>query len=46
VDEAYLRHSILEPAADIVEGYQPVMPKVEMTDEELNALIEYLKSLR
>ena len=46
VDEAYLRHSILEPAADVVEGYQPVMPKVEMTDEEVNALVEYLKSLR
>ena len=46
VDEAYLRHSILEPMADVVEGYQPVMPKLEMTDEELNALVEYLKSFR
>jgi cytochrome c oxidase subunit 2 len=46
VDEAYLRRSILEPMADVVEGYQPVMPKLEMTDEEVNALVEYLKSLR
>ena len=26
VDEAYLRRSILEPNADVVKGFQPVMP--------------------
>jgi cytochrome c oxidase subunit 2 len=46
VDEAYLRRSILEPMADVVQGYQPVMPTLEMTDEEVNALVAYLKSLR
>jgi len=46
VDDEYIRRSILEPAADVVEGYQPVMPKVEIADEEINAIMEYLKSLR
>jgi cytochrome c oxidase subunit 2 len=47
VDEAYIRRSILEPAADIVEGYQPVMPPQAgvITDEEITALTEYLKGL-
>jgi cytochrome c oxidase subunit 2 len=45
VDEEYVRRSIVEPGADVVEGYDPVMPKVEMTEEELAAIIEYLKTL-
>ncbi len=45
IDEAYIRRSIMDPAADVVEGYPPVMPKLEITDEEINALVEYLKSL-
>jgi cytochrome c oxidase subunit 2 len=45
IDEDYLRRSIVDPAADIVDGYQPVMPKLEITEEELRALVEYLKSL-
>lgn len=44
-DEEYIRRSILEPTADVVEGYEPVMPKVDATEEEIAALIEYLKSL-
>jgi cytochrome c oxidase subunit 2 len=45
VDEDYLRKSILEPMADIVEGYDPVMPPQGnlLTDAELEAIIEYLK---
>jgi cytochrome c oxidase subunit 2 len=46
VDEAYLRRSLLDPMADVVEGYPPVMPKLEMTDEEVNAIVAYLESLR
>jgi cytochrome c oxidase subunit 2 len=44
VDEEYLRRSILEPAADIVEGYEPLMPAQGnlLTDAELEAIIEYL----
>ena len=45
-DEAYLRKSILEPNADVVKGFPPIMPSQKMTDEELNELINYLKELK
>lgn len=45
-DEAYLRKSLLDPQADIVKGFPPVMPpqKGAFTDAELDALINYLKT--
>lgn len=48
VDENYLRRSILEPQADIVAGYDPVMPTYQglLKDRELDALIAYIKSLK
>ncbi len=45
-DEEYLRKSVLEPAADIVEGYPNIMPKLPATREELDAIVEYLKTLK
>jgi cytochrome c oxidase subunit 2 len=46
-DENYIRESILEPAARVVAGYEPVMPTYQgrIKDEEIIAIIEYLKSL-
>lgn len=46
-DEQYIRNSILNPGAQIVEGYQPIMPtfKGQVTEEQLNALVAYIKSL-
>lgn len=46
-DENYLRTSILEPSTDIVEGYQNVMPSYQgqLNDEQINAIIEYIKTL-
>jgi cytochrome c oxidase subunit 2 len=46
-DEAYIRESILNPAAKVVEGYQPLMPTFQgqVTEEGVVALIEYIKSL-
>ncbi|HEY5573714.1 MAG TPA: cytochrome c, partial [Anaerolineales bacterium] len=46
-DEGYLRESILDPDAKIVEGYQPIMPSFqgEVSEEQLAALIAYIKSL-
>jgi cytochrome c oxidase subunit II len=46
-DEAYIRESILQPAAKIVAGYQPVMPTFQglVTEEGVVQLIEYVKSL-
>ncbi|HET6514841.1 MAG TPA: cytochrome c oxidase subunit II [Thermodesulfovibrionales bacterium] len=46
VDESYLRRSILEPHADIVKGYPPIMPVIPVTKEELDVIIEYMKNLK
>ena len=47
VDEAYVRESILQPAAKIASGFQPIMPTFQglVTEEQLLELIEYVKSL-
>ncbi len=46
-DEAYIRESILQPAAKVVAGYQPVMPTFQglVTEEGVLQLVEYIKSL-
>lgn len=48
VDENYIRESVLTPQKRIVEGYQPVMPTYQgvLKDREIDALIEYIKSLK
>ncbi len=47
VDDDYLHLSIVEPNADIVKGYQPLMPPQTgiVNDDEIKALIAYIKSL-
>ena len=47
VNENYIRESILEPRAHVVDGYNPVMPsyKGQLSDDDIHSLIEYLKSL-
>jgi len=46
-DENYIRESILDPGAKIVQGYKPVMPTFQglVSEEQLNALVAYVKSL-
>jgi len=46
-DENYVRESILNPTAKIVYGFKPVMPTFQgiVSDEQLNALVAYVKSL-
>lgn len=46
-DENYLRESILEPNAKIVEGYPGIMPTYQGTlnDRQIDAIIEYIKTL-
>lgn len=49
VDENYVRESILEPNAKIVKGFpRSVMPvfQGQVSETELSALIEYVKSLK
>ena len=45
VDENYLKDFIRNPTARVVKGFAPIMPKIEMTDEELDALVAYIKSI-
>jgi len=44
VDEAYLRRALLEPNAEIVEGYPPVMPPYggQLDETQLQALLDTL----
>ncbi len=46
VDDAYLRESITHPNAKIVKGYPPVMPPGQVSEAELAALVDYIRSLR
>jgi cytochrome c oxidase subunit 2 len=46
VDDAYLRESIVKPDAKIVQGYDDLMTKTELTDEELEAMVKYLETLK
>lgn len=44
VDDDYLRRAILEPAAEVVQGYQPVMPPYSsLKDRQVDALIAFIK---
>ena len=45
VDDAYLKKSIVEPAADVVQGFPPVMPPTPMTDPEMAAVIAFIKDV-
>ena len=47
-DESYIKNSILHPEADIVKGFDNIMPSQEgnMSEEEVNEIILYLKDLK
>jgi cytochrome c oxidase subunit II len=46
-DETYIRESILEPAAKVVLGWQPIMPtfKGRVNEEQMMQLVAYIQSL-
>lgn len=46
VDDNYIRESILEPNAKVRKGYRGVMPVIKVKDEEITAIIEFIKSLK
>lgn len=46
VDEEYIKKSILVPEADVVKDYPNIMPKIPMTDDEIKAVIEFIKGLK
>lgn len=47
-DESYFRESILDPAAKVVKGFDPVMPTYRGTlkDDEIAEIIAWLKTVR
>ena len=47
VDEEYLRRSILDPKADVVKGFQPIMPAyADLSREEQEALVAFVKGVK
>src|SRR6266436_5452966 len=46
-DDAYIRESILSPAAKVVNGYKPVMPSFQgqLSEEQIVNLVAYVRSL-
>jgi cytochrome c oxidase subunit 2 len=46
VDDNYVRESILKPNAKVVAGFNPVMPPYTLSDKQIDAIIEYQKTLK
>jgi cytochrome c oxidase subunit 2 len=47
-DDEYIRESIVNPTAKVVEGFAPLMPAnfgAQLSDEDILNLVEYIKSL-
>lgn len=47
-DDAYLFNSIVDPASQVVEGFDPNMPTFyqdQLNEQQINDLVEYIKSL-
>ncbi len=47
-DADYLRRSIVDPQADVVAGFEPIMPSFqgEIGEEEILKLIAFIKALQ
>ncbi|MDA8424363.1 MAG: cytochrome c oxidase subunit II [Nitrospiraceae bacterium] len=48
VDEAFIKQTLLHPEIDRVKGFPPIMPSQQgqLTDKEIEELIEYIKELK
>ena len=46
VDEAYLKESILNPMAKIVNGYPPAMPPQQLSDLEIQSIALFMQTLK
>lgn len=44
-DEEYLRRAIRDPGADVVAGYRMSMPTVDLSDEEVDSVIAFIREL-
>lgn len=47
VEENYIRESIMNPAAKVVKGFQPVMPSFDgqLKEKDINGIIAFLKTV-
>jgi cytochrome c oxidase subunit 2 len=46
VDDAYIRESIHQPKAKILKGFQPTMPTPQVTDADVDKIVDYLKTIK
>ena len=46
IDEDYLRNAILNPMEHYPEGYQPLMPKLQLNEKEVETMVRWLKELK
>ncbi len=46
VDADYVRQYVLKPNVDVIQGFEPVMPVVPVTKEDLDAILAYLEALK
>ena len=46
VDEAYIRESIANPMAKVVDGFPPIMPPLTLSEEDIAGVVAYLQSLK
>jgi cytochrome c oxidase subunit 2 len=46
IDADFVRTMILHPTAHPVKGFDPVMPELPLTDQEIDQITEYLKGLQ
>jgi cytochrome c oxidase subunit 2 len=46
VDDEFVEHYIKHPNVDAIKGYPPVMPVIAVTEDELKAIVEYLKTVK
>lgn len=44
-DDAYLQRAITDPAAEIVAGFTVAMPVNQLTPEDVEAIVAYIRSL-
>ena len=44
-DDEYLRRSITDPAAEQVEGYTLMMPVTNLSDDDIEAVLVYIREL-
>jgi len=44
-DDAYLHTAITDPGKQVVEGFRPIMPKRDLSDEQVSQIIAYLQAI-